>query len=77
MMLTKNYKYTIWGVTSGIIFIVLIWFIGSAINNITFSFSSLIFLHSIYPIIWVVDLIPLLIGTIAFLIEKENYLIES
>jgi PAS domain S-box-containing protein len=77
MMLTKNYKYTIWGVTSGIVFIMLIWFIGSAINNITFSFSSLVFLHSVYPIMWVVDLIPFLIGTIAFLIEKENYLIES
>jgi PAS domain S-box-containing protein len=77
MMLTKNYKYTIWGVTTGFIFIILIWFIGSAINDLTLSISSLVFLHKIYPIFWVIDFIPVIIGFIAFLIEKENYAIET
>ncbi|HOT15221.1 MAG TPA: PAS domain S-box protein [Bacteroidales bacterium] len=75
-MLKRSYKYTIWGLVSGIFFITILWFAGSIINNIPFSLTSFAYLHNIYPIFWYIDLLPLIMGLLAFIIEKENFNFE-
>lgn len=76
-MQKNNYRYTIIGIALGFLIIILIWIFGSLLNNLTLSINSYIFLHKIYPIIWIIDFVPIIIGIIAFLIERENYLIEK
>jgi PAS domain S-box-containing protein len=75
-MLIKNYKYTAWGLLSGVFFILLIWFVGTYYANITFSVRSFAFLHKIYPIFWIIDLLPFMLGFVAYKIEQDNYIIE-
>ena len=75
-MLKRSYKYTVWGLVSGIFFITILWFAGSIINNIPFSLTSFAYLHNVYPIFWYIDLLPLIMGLLAFIIEKENFNFE-
>ncbi len=76
-MLVKNYKYTIYGILTGLFFILIVWIVGAYYANLTFSINSFIFLHKIYPVYWFIDLLPLVIGFIAFFIEQETYKVES
>lgn len=76
-MLVKNYKYTAWGVIGGLALLFIVWIIGSYTNGYTLSVYSFAFLHNVYPFFWIFDIIPLIMGFIAYLIEKENYIIET
>jgi PAS domain S-box-containing protein len=76
-MPVKNYKYTIWGILIGLVFIILVWIIGSISSNQTLSFNSFLYLHKIYPILWIVDLLPIVLGLIAYKVEIETYAIEN
>ena len=76
-MLVKNYKYTIRGVAAGFLFIILTWIIGSVSHDITISLKSFVYLHKIIFVYWIIDLVPFIIGIVAFIIERENYLIET
>jgi PAS domain S-box-containing protein len=76
-MLSKSYKYTILGVVAGIIFIVLAWVIGSHYNNLTFSLKSFFALHKIFPVFYLIDVLPVVIGVFSYWIERETYSVES
>jgi PAS domain S-box-containing protein len=76
-MLVKNFKYTTWGILAGLFFILIVWFIGSYTYNLTFSINSFVYLHSISFIYWLVDSLPIILGLLAFRIERENYIIET
>ena len=76
-MPVKNYKYTIWGIFIGLFFIILVWIVGSYFSNHTLSISSFLVLHKIYPVFWVVDFLPIVLGLIAYKIEIEAYAIEN
>jgi PAS domain S-box-containing protein len=75
-MLVKNYKYAIFGVLTGLFFILVVWLVGAYYANMTLSIKSFIFLHKIYPVYWFIDLLPIVIGFIAFFIEQETYKVE-
>jgi PAS domain S-box-containing protein len=76
-MLVRNYKYTTWGVLVGLFLIVTIWIIGSYTYDLSYSISSFLYLHSINSTFWFIDSLPILLGLLAFRIERENFLIET
>ena len=76
-MLVKSYKYTLWGILTGIILIILVWVTGSYFSDLTLSLKSLVFLHNTFPTFYIIDILPLILGIIAYWIEKETFAIES
>ena len=76
-MQVKSYKYTVWGIVTGLIFILIIWTVSSLYSNTTLSLSSFLYFHSLNPAFWVIDLLPIILGILAFNIEKKNYIIEN
>ena len=76
-MLVENFKYTTWGILAGLFFIVITWLAGSFYYSLSFSINSFLYLHSINFIYWFIDSFPILLGLLAFRIERENYIIEN
>ena len=76
-MQVKSYKYTVWGILTGLIFIIIIWTVSSLYADTTLSLASFLYFHSLNPAFWVVDILPIILGILAFNIEKKNYIIEN
>jgi len=76
-MIQNKYKYTIWGLIIGLIIAALAWIVGIIYNDLTFSLSAYIYLHKVYPVMWLIDLLPLIFGLFGFYFEQKNYKIEN
>jgi PAS domain S-box-containing protein len=73
----KKYKYTTLGFILGLTIILIAWITGVIINNLPFSFSSFAYLHTLYPIYWIIDVVPIVFCIFSFYIEQVNFSIEK
>ena len=76
-MVEKGYKYAMWGIIAGFVIMFVTWLVGSYYYNLTFSFNSFSYLHSTVPVYYIIDILPILLGTLGFWVENEIYTNES
>ncbi len=71
MQLNSKLKYTPLGIAFGLVFPIIAFVVDALIHQLALSLASILKLHSINPLHYIIDLAPIIIGFVAFLVGKE------
>ncbi|MGD1843850.1 MAG: PAS domain S-box protein [Salibacteraceae bacterium] len=73
-VLTNSNKMGLWGLVAGIVFVLIAWGIDFYMKELTFfpfSFTNVKYIHTEAPIHYLIDLAPLLFGSVAYLVSMQ------
>lgn len=77
----KTNKYPVWGILFGFMFPIISWTIDFIYKDLSFSLKSIAFMHSTNPLHYVIDLAPVILGGVAYLlalqIQKDQNKLEK
>jgi hypothetical protein len=67
----KTNKYPIGGFIFGLMFPIIAWTIDFIFKDLNFSLKSIAYMHSTNPLHYVIDLAPLILGGVAYLLALQ------